>query len=92
MVSVGERLGLIAKPDFEMEPSPTGTLVTRTSIFTQKRNTMDLPIPASAIERYRNEGGLVQDHFPQLDADQREFILSGATPEEWNGIFPEEEE
>jgi hypothetical protein len=25
----------------------------------------------------------VQDAFPQLDADHREFLMTGITPEEW---------
>lgn len=41
-----------------------------------------------------NEGrlpGLVQDVFPELSADEREFLLSGITPEEWAIIFADEE-
>jgi len=26
----------------------------------------------------------VQDIFPQLDAEQREFLINGVTPQEWN--------
>jgi len=25
----------------------------------------------------------VQDIFPQLDAEQREFLINGVTPQEW---------
>jgi hypothetical protein len=33
----------------------------------------------------------VQDAFPQLDADQREFLISGITPEEWDATFGDDE-
>lgn len=29
----------------------------------------------------------IQEAFPDLDADDREFLLSGTTPSEWNEIF-----
>jgi hypothetical protein len=36
-----------------------------------------------------NDGvsGLLQDTFPDLNDDDREFILSGTTPEEWDAMF-----
>jgi hypothetical protein len=49
---------------------------------------MVLPVDEDRIRQYF--GGsrvLVQDLFPELDADQREFLMTGATPEEWKGIF-----
>ena len=36
-------------------------------------------------------GTLIQNAFPNLDADDREFIMSGNTPEEWTAVFGEEE-
>ncbi len=34
----------------------------------------------------------VQHAFPQLSADDREFIMSGITKEEWEETFKEEED
>ena len=34
------------------------------------------------------EGANIQDAFPYLDADVREFMISGTTPEEWDQLFP----
>lgn len=31
----------------------------------------------------------VQLAFPLLTPDEREFLLTGITPEEWNGLFSE---
>lgn len=37
------------------------------------------------------EQGLnIQDAFPMLSPDEREFIKSGMLPEEWNALFAEE--
>lgn len=33
--------------------------------------------------------GFVQDVFPELSADDREFILTGITQEEWDSAFAE---
>jgi len=34
---------------------------------------------------------LIQNAFPNLTDDQREFILTGSTKEEWDNAFGEEE-
>lgn len=60
--------------------------ITRNSRATGKVHTIDLPITQEQIDKY-NSGALVQDAFPHLTADQREFIVSGATAEEWVNLF-----
>jgi len=37
-------------------------------------------------------GTLIQDALPFLDADRREFIMSGITPAMWDEMFPPEDE
>jgi hypothetical protein len=37
-------------------------------------------------------GGFIQDAFPSLSADDREFLISGTTPEEWDDLFGDIEE
>lgn len=63
--------------------------ITRKSIVTGKVHTVDLPINEYQLARYEG-GALAQDAFPELDADGREFIISGITPEEWTATFPED--
>jgi hypothetical protein len=41
--------------------------------------------------RYRG-GDLIQRAFPFLNADQREFLMTGILPEEWDAMWAEEEE
>ena len=38
------------------------------------------------------KGMNIQDAFPMLNADEREFLMTGITPEEWDDLFGEEEE
>jgi hypothetical protein len=45
-------------------------------------------------QRYNSwrSGMLIQEAFPMLNADQREFIMTGVTPEEWSKYFGEFDE
>lgn len=65
--------------------------ITRTSIFSGITRTHDLPITPEQWEAYSN-GMKIQNAFPQLSPEEREFILTGATQEEWDKAFPEDEE
>ena len=38
------------------------------------------------------DGELIQRAMPQLSADEREFLKTGITPEEWNKLFGSDEE
>ena len=65
--------------------------VTKQSIITRKMNTMELPITQEHLDMYETVGDiLVQDAFPNLDIGQREFLISGITPQEWEETFGEE--
>lgn len=67
--------------------------VTRQSVITKKMNTMELPITQENLDTYETVGDmLIQDAFPNLDKEQREFLLSGITPQEWNDTFGEEDD
>ena len=46
---------------------------------------MELPILQEHLDMYDTIGGLlVQNVFPNLSAEQREFLINGVTPDEWN--------
>ena len=67
--------------------------VTRQSVLTRKMNTMELPILQEHLDIYDKIGGFnVQDIFPQLDAEQREFLINGVTPDEYTKYIGEEED
>jgi hypothetical protein len=56
-----------------------------------KTYTMD--IPKLTVERLvegtalRNEGALIQEAFPYLTPDEREFLMTGTPPEVWEKLF-----
>ena len=58
-------------------------IVTKTSPFTGKEQSMDLPVTQEQIDNHNN-GMLAHRAFPDLPAEQREFLISGITPDEWN--------
>lgn len=61
------------------------------SVYSGEYNEMEIPITKEQFEDWK-KGNLIQNAFPQLTADQREFLLTGITPEEWRQMFPAKEE
>ena len=43
------------------------------------------------VVQYAN-GALIQNAFDFLTPDEREFLMTGITPEEWDKMFPPEED
>ena len=66
--------------------------VTKASILTGKESSMLLPVSKGEIDDMVDTGTLVQDAFPHLSSDVREFLISGITPDEWNATFPKGDE
>ena len=60
-------------------------LISNTSILTGVTRTVDLPVTKDELERWSN-GELIQYVFPHLSDDDREFLMTGITPEEWDSI------
>lgn len=61
--------------------------ITRTSHLTGVTRTMQLPVTTKQLQAYHDHGVLLQDAFPDLNHDQREFIKTGITAEEWDKAF-----
>lgn len=66
--------------------------ITMRSTFTGVLNTMDIPITAEEFNRWQNSGELIQRVFPDLSPEHREFLMTGATPEEWLTLMGPEED
>jgi hypothetical protein len=62
--------------------------ITRTSPFSGKTITLDIPVTQSQLDRWQG-GELIQNAMPNLTADEREFVMTGITAEEWKGLFGE---
>ena len=65
-------------------------LVYRENIVTKRVNVMELPVTQEQLDAWIG-GSLIQDVMPDLDADQREFLISGMMPGEFEAMFGEEE-
>ena len=61
--------------------------ITRTSSLSGTTRTRDLDITEGQLSAYYEKGLLLQDAFPHLNADDREFIKTGITGEEWDQMF-----
>ena len=62
--------------------------ITRKSPFSGNINTLDLDITQDQLDQWNN-GGLAQYVFPDLTPGEREFLMTGITDAEWNGVFEE---
>ena len=60
--------------------------ITRRSPFSGIVTTLDLPVTEAQLIAYNN-GALIQVAFPNLSADDREFIMTGITAAEWEATF-----
>ena len=67
-------------------------LITRRSEISGVKNTLDIPITEEQLEEYARGAKLIQDIVPNLSADEREFLITGITPKEWDDTFKEVEE
>ena len=57
-------------------------IITRTSPMTGMINTMDVAVTEVQIARWQG-GMLIQDAMPDLSVDEREFLMTGLTPDDW---------
>ena len=60
--------------------------ITRTSRLTGKTSVMDLNLTQAELDAWV-DGMLIQDVMPQLSAEEREFLMTGITPAEWDSVF-----
>ena len=61
-------------------------IITRQSPLTGKVNQMDIDIIPEQYELWE-KGMLIQDAMPDLTAEEREFLISGSTPQDWEEMF-----
>jgi hypothetical protein len=66
--------------------------VTRVSVFSGIERTVELPISPEHLYSWRNLGLLIQDAMPQLTDSEREFMLTGASEDEWETLKEKDEE
>jgi len=67
--------------------------ITRTSILTGITRTMDISVTLEQLQRYEMGEQPIQRLMPNLDDNQREFIMTGITEEEWDdALFNQEDD
>ena len=65
--------------------------VTAISSFTGKERSRVMEMTAADWRAWSKECVLIQQAFPYLSADDREFLMTGCTPEEWEELFGKED-
>ena len=63
-------------------------LITRRSMFSGKIRTLSVNITKEQLDHWKN-GGLIQNVMRNLTDDEREFVISGVTKEEWDAEYEE---
>lgn len=61
------------------------------SLFSGNVSNMTLFVTREQWDAWQ-AGTHIQHAMPNLSPAEREFLLTGATPEEWNAAFPEDDE
>jgi hypothetical protein len=65
--------------------------ITKTSPVTGQSNIREIDVTREQLAAWM-AGALIQNVMPHLSKEDREFIMTGTTPEDWKQMFPEEEE
>jgi hypothetical protein len=61
-------------------------VITKTGICEVTGNVYSISFAESAYNAWQ-EGELIQNAFPNLSEDEREFIMTDITPSEWQKLF-----
>ena len=61
-------------------------LIAKTSSLTSRTHEMEIDVSDKQIALWM-EGGLIQEVMPNLSPDEREFLMTGITPAEWDEAF-----
>ena len=64
--------------------------IVRTSLASGITRSLEIPCTEEQMAAYKN-GELIQVAFPNLTEDEREYILTGITKDEWDDLFSETE-
>ncbi|MFO0000012.1 MAG: hypothetical protein ACK559_02690 [bacterium] len=65
-------------------------IITRISPFTGITRMREITVTQEQLDRWQ-AGELIQNAMPNLSADDREFVMTGITAEEWDEAFGEDD-
>jgi hypothetical protein len=60
--------------------------ITRTSRISAETNVMDIDVTEEQLALWES-GMLIQEAMPNIGSDEREFIMTGITPQEWDNAM-----
>jgi len=60
--------------------------IVRRSPFNGLMNEMEIAVTLEQLREWKN-GMMIQRAMPNLTAGEREFIMTGITPQEWEDLF-----
>jgi hypothetical protein len=63
-------------------------LITKFSPHSMRDNTREIDVSQSQLDAWK-AGELIQNVMPNLSPDDREFLMTGLTPEDWEEMFPD---
>ena len=63
--------------------------ITRKSIITGTTHTREIAVDPIDMDTWQHGGGPIEETMPYLSVYDREFILSGIMPGEWDAAFRE---
>jgi hypothetical protein len=64
------------------------SIIVRYSPFDGKFYKAEMQLKPDDYYRWKNGHALIQDALPYLSNAEREFLLTGYTPEQWKKLFP----
>lgn len=65
-------------------------IITRISPFTGITRMREITVTQEQLDRWQ-AGELIQNAMPNLSAEDREFVMTGITAEEWDETFGEDD-
>lgn len=65
--------------------------VTKRSGITGQTHSMTMKFTQEQYESWAINGKLIQNALPHLNSEEREFLMTGITPAEWEATFGSED-
>lgn len=66
--------------------------VTMTSMLTGNESTREIDVTQEQLDHWKSpKGKVIQIEFAHLSSDDREFLITGSTPFEWDALVQDDE-
>lgn len=65
--------------------------ITKKSLYTNKKHTMDIDVTEEQYQCWL-EGGDIDECMPNLSYEERQFLLTGASPDELDDVYNDDDD